>query len=419
MRLSLKKVLHLLILATLLAIAPGPVQAQDELAASLEVLNAGVEVQRVGTTQWVPIKVESLVGQGDAIKTDATGKAIITFFNDGTAVELEPDTEYQIVEFTGDDTTFTLRVEVLAGITRQQLGRLLDPGSSYEVLTPGASMTARGTDFSVRVEASGRSSVLTYEGLVGAEKDRTAANIAPGYGLRAEVSGSLSDVVPATTFDELDAALDGCAGAINTPADVRLNVRLGPDSSTARVGSIGPDEVNLLIGTDTTDGWYRIPYRGGYGWVSGAAMDVQITDDACTTLPVYASDHLEDAARYSLVSELEIIAVVVSESANLRTGPGLDYEVVDTVESGTELAVLGRNEATDWLRVRTDTDDVVWIASFLVRVNTELDVVGMLPVEIAPELPNATTPEEPTPEDEPVSEEKPAVDDAESAPEDE
>ena len=50
------------ILFVLLLPILGTLRAQsDELAATLEVLSAGVEVQRVNTTNWIAVKLEAIV----------------------------------------------------------------------------------------------------------------------------------------------------------------------------------------------------------------------------------------------------------------------------------------------------------------------------------------------------------------------
>lgn len=371
--------------------ASGPVSAQEELVASLEVLSPGVEVQRIDTVNWVAIKVETLVGEGDKIRTGISGKARITFFEDGTATELEPNTEYHITTFRGTDKQFTLSVEVLIGITQQQVGRLLDAGSSYEVVTPGARMTVRGTDFALRVEDTGRSSVLTADGLVAASNPTQQAEVPPGYGLRAVTGKPLSDVVPATTFEALDAALDGCAGEVVIDADVRLNVRLGPGLTYEIVGTAIPSTIKSLVGLNTSGDWYRIPFRDGYGWISSVGMKIAVTDASCAGLAVYPDDHSEDPSRYGLVGDAEVTAMVMVLTANLRAGPSTSTALLRIVGGGDKLAVIGRNEDSTWLKVRTADNQIGWIATFLVLVNTDLGDIGIVP--ITPE----ETPITPTP----------------------
>jgi uncharacterized protein YgiM (DUF1202 family) len=49
-------------------------------------------------------------------------------------------------------------------------------------------------------------------------------------------------------------------------------------------------------------------------------------------------------------------------NANLRSGPGTDYEIVGGVVAGDPLEVVARNEAGDWYQLA----DGVWIFAELV-----------------------------------------------------
>lgn len=275
-------------------------QTSNELAAVLEVLQPGVTVQRVNTNNPIPVSVEAIVGVGDIIRTDDTGRARITFFADGTDTELLPDTEYRIEQFEGDDESFRLSVSILAGQTVQRLSRLVDSNSSYDINTPGMQLAARGTVFAVRVERSGRSGMLVSEGTVAASADENAADVSVGFGIRATSTRGLSDVVPATSFDELDAALDGCVASISVVDDVRVNIRISPSLEAQRVGTIDASDVDTFYGVSETGGWYRVAFRGGYGWLLSSTADVT---DNCAGLRVFPDDQLEDIELYESIGD--------------------------------------------------------------------------------------------------------------------
>lgn len=279
-------------------------QEQTQLAATLEVLKAGVEVKRVDTPNWIAIKVEAIVGVGDEIRTDATGSARITFFADGVDTDLLPNTVYRIEEFTGDGESFTLNAQVLIGQTTQRLGRTLDASSSYNITTPGMILAARGTEFAIRVEDSGRAGMLVQEGVVEAGNEEASAEVPPDFGIRAAPEEDLSDVVEARTFGELDAALDGCAAQVRTVDDVRLNVRLGPDLDTQRVGTVDALELTSVVGVSETDrqrtAWYRVRFNGGYGWVLSSAATVA---EDCPGLRQFDADWREDPMLYEALGE--------------------------------------------------------------------------------------------------------------------
>jgi hypothetical protein len=297
---TLKKFFALMLLIGLTL--PAVFAAQGDLAAVMEVLNEGVEVKRVGTESWIAVSVEAIVGVGDSIRTDDTGRARVTFFSDGVETVIEPNTEYAIEAFNGDTDTFEIRVTVLAGQTRQRLNRLLDAGSSYDVNTPGANLVARGTVFEVRVEDDGRSAMLVSEGEVGATGNTGDEAAVPAlFGVRVPVGGELSDVVQAATFGQLDAALDGCTASVATPDDVRINVRLGAGLSYPVVGTVLDDEVNNLKGITEGGGWYRIDFRDGYGWILSSSVNIENSCAGLRSFPDNAGP--EDATLYSFLGD--------------------------------------------------------------------------------------------------------------------
>ncbi len=279
----------LLFVVTLVGAAP---VAQGELAATLEVLSAGVEVQRVNTVNWIPVRVEGIVGVGDVIRTDAAGRARVTFFADGTDTEILASTEYRINAFSGGETSFTLNAEVLVGQTVQRLNRLVDANSSYNIETPAMSLVARGTQFSIRVEANGRAAMLVQEGEVNADAAtvESAAVVPSGFGVRAAAAAPVSDVVQATTFSELDAALDGCTGTLTTPDDVSINVRAGASRDFARLGFVDAASIGTLFGITASGDWYRIQFEGGFGWI--LSSDAQIAE-GCAGLRTFPDTYSE------------------------------------------------------------------------------------------------------------------------------
>lgn len=296
---------------------PSSLRAQDELselAATLEVLDPTVEVLRVNTVNWIPVKLEAIVGVGDVIRTGETGRARITFFADGTDTELLPNTEYQINQFRGSDSSFQISVEILAGETTQRLSRLLDASAVYEINTPGMTLTARGTAFNVRVEETGRSAMIVTDGEVNAAHSDAEASVAPGFGIRASTQAGLSEVVPATSFAQLDAALDGCAATLPSAGDISLNVRSGPALDFPLVGYIAPAEVSILMGITESKNWYRIQFAGHYGWVRLESVSI---DPACAGLRQFPDEFgPEDSSLYKPSSGPGFLITAITTSGS-------------------------------------------------------------------------------------------------------
>jgi hypothetical protein len=298
--------------------SPHVLIAQDssgQLAATLEVLAQTVEVRRVDTSNWIPVKIEAIVGVGDTIRTNAQGRARITFFANGVDTDLLPNTEYRIKQFQGDQSAFNLTVEVVAGQTVQRLNKLLDANSSYKVNTPAMELVARGTEFAIRVEGTGRSAMLVTRGVVDAGAQQATADVSPGFGVRTAVSQPLSDVVKATSFQELDSALDGCPVSVTTPDDVRVNVRLGPSLDFQRVGTADAKDITQFIGKNESGKWYRISFRGGFGWILSSSAQIV---KSCAGLRVFPNNYgPEDASRYTTIGDpiqLEATAEATAEA---------------------------------------------------------------------------------------------------------
>ena len=57
---------------------------------------------------------------------------------------------------------------------------------------------------------------------------------------------------------------------------------------------------------------------------------------------------------------------VVLRVANLRSGPGLTYEIVGKAQPGEVLTIVGATPAQDWYLLA----DGCWIAAFLVQPNS-------------------------------------------------
>lgn len=78
--------------------------------------------------------------------------------------------------------------------------------------------------------------------------------------------------------------------------------------------------------------------------------------------------------------------LTVLQNANLRAGPGSDYEVIGSVNGGDELPIYGRNSDGTWLQV--DEDGLTWIWAELVDLPLE---IASIPVPPSPTPTNTPT----------------------------
>jgi FecR protein len=112
-------------------------------AGTVSSASGGVGIARGGAT--LPATPGTPVKQGDKIVSGVEGEAVI-ILSDGSQLELQPSTTITLDQYTAGGATPT-RVSLASGILRSAVHRTSDTPANYQVRTPNAIVTARGTDF--------------------------------------------------------------------------------------------------------------------------------------------------------------------------------------------------------------------------------------------------------------------------------
>jgi len=98
------------------------------------------------------------------------------------------------------------------------------------------------------------------------------------------------------------------------------------------------------------------------------------------------------------ISQPEV--TVATKVLNVRSGPGTNYGRVKQAKEGERLKVVGRTEASDWLKIVTGDGQEGWVAAEFVTVNTDLGPVAVAQAPPPPTPkpnPPTPTPAPPTP----------------------
>ncbi len=116
---------------------------------------------------WQTAPDRFVLAEGESIRTDATGQALLTFFT-GDETEVAPNTELKIEVMQGEaDGDNQIQLNVLVGQVTNRIDRTLNSNSRYEVKTPSADAAVRGTIYTVKVEPiTGRSTFSVQDGVV-------------------------------------------------------------------------------------------------------------------------------------------------------------------------------------------------------------------------------------------------------------
>ena len=122
--------------------------ASAAVLATLKVQSPEVTIKVKGKAAYTAAKDGQVLRQGDALKTDADGKAEIDY-TDGSLTRLGPSTEFKISKLTnkrgGRQTEGTLSV----GETWNRAAKVAETGS-FEVKAGGTTAAVEGTAFVVK-----------------------------------------------------------------------------------------------------------------------------------------------------------------------------------------------------------------------------------------------------------------------------
>lgn len=145
---------------------------------TLAIISGDVSVMNPGASEFRPAFDGDILGAGSTLKTGPDAYAVLTYF-EGSTVSVDPNTVLVIETLQANpdgSTVIGMRQDI--GQTWHAVTKLLTAGSKYEVRTPTATATVRGTLFLVGVRLSGdlglpETLIETTEGAVAAEREPT------------------------------------------------------------------------------------------------------------------------------------------------------------------------------------------------------------------------------------------------------
>ncbi len=112
-----------------------------------------------GASTWGQVARGQLLTPGDQVRTSAGSRATIAF-EDGSKVELGPNGSFILQEATSQGSSLKLGLGSLKAWVRKALSK------RFEIRTPTAVCSVRGTEFQVDVNQSGNTAVQMFTGLL-------------------------------------------------------------------------------------------------------------------------------------------------------------------------------------------------------------------------------------------------------------
>ena len=168
-------------------------------------------------------------------------------------------------------------------------------------------------------------------------------------------------------------------------------MRNGPALACDIVATVPAGTQAFIIGIDPDDDWYQVEIEGvvGQAW---------IYQDLTTLVGSLAGVKRYTPAEIALITGTPAadgsvpLAITVPITMNVRTGPGLDYDVVRVVPKGTQGRIFGIDPDDDWFQIELEgLDTLVWVFQDLTTVVGSLAGVKWVTEEELALLPAAIT----------------------------
>jgi hypothetical protein len=184
--------------------------------ATLTQVQGGVDILIADGSTWQPVEVGAQIEAGTRVRTGCDATAQLAFF-DGSTTDLASDTEVFIVQMISLKKAEgkVIILQQRAGQTYHRVQPLLDADSRFEVETPSAVASVRGTEFALDVGADGATQVVVVEGLVNVEAQEITIVVEAGQGTVARPQQPPDPAQPAATLPARVESLDP-SGQTNT-----------------------------------------------------------------------------------------------------------------------------------------------------------------------------------------------------------
>jgi len=273
-----------------------------------------------------------VIGPGDSIETGADGRAVLTYF-EGSTVEIEPGSSLSVTALSTEPDGATV-VEMTQNLGRSWhvVTRILSGASKYQVRTPSATASVRGTAFQVDVVIVGgepETTVTTSEGNVSHSApdprrlgQTTTINVGPGQQSSVRRGDSIAPARTAPPPDRFAVVSIGADGGLVVDAHGRAN-----GIKDGRVVSQTPGAMVAVV-----DGQVRVMLPAGEDGKLATHVDKRSGSGEVTVVTT-VSDSRGNTSR--------IEERVKTDASGKGTG---GVEVKKGTDGGTELRKLGDDE---------------------------------------------------------------------------
>lgn len=190
--------LVILLAALILSGAPGKISSllTPSLAGVLNISSGTAEVQTSAASGWQKATSGMKLKPGMSVQTDSSSQADIKL-EDGSEVYLDASTDIEInqADFkSGGPNTVILKQN--SGTTTCEVVKLPTPDSQFEIQTPSAVVSVKGTHFITSVDSKGNTHVTVENGVVAVSAQGQEVSVKAGYQTTVEKGQAPEQPVP-------------------------------------------------------------------------------------------------------------------------------------------------------------------------------------------------------------------------------
>ena len=147
-----------------------------------------------------------------------------------------------------------------------------------------------------------------------------------------------------------------------------MNVRTGPGLTYDIVTTVPAGTQATIVGIDPDNEWYQVEIDGveGQVWIYQGLTTLV---GSLTGVKQYTALEIAQLTGTPAADGSVPLAITVPITMNVRTGPGLTYDVVRIVPAGTQGRIFGIDPDDDWFQIELEgLDTLVWVYQDLTTV---------------------------------------------------
>lgn len=112
-----------------------------------------------------------------------------------------------------------------------------------------------------------------------------------------------------------------------------INIHSGPSTKKSVIGTLEKGET--AHARAEINGWYKIEYKGGYGYISASYTK----DDPNADPPIYEDTEIDKT-------------VETTENLHVRTAPNTSSEILGTLKKGTKVKAIAITKDNKWYKIK-------------------------------------------------------------------